>query len=50
MLEQLTSSEITELLAFYYTKNDAFKKDLERETAPQKLRDMFKGQVVKKHG
>lgn len=46
----MTSTEITELLAFYYSKTDAFKKDLEREAAPQKLKEMFKGKVVKKHG
>lgn len=50
MLEQMTSSEITEMLAFYYSKTDQFKKDLERDNAPKKLREMFKGQVVKKNG
>jgi len=48
MLEQMTSSEITEMLAFYYSRTDAFKKELERENAPKKLKEMFKGQVVKR--
>ena len=50
MLEQLTSCEITEMLAFYYSKTDDFRKTIERENAPKKLREIFKDKVVKRNG
>ena len=49
MLQNLSSKEVTELLAYNYTLTDEFKKEMKKEAAPQQLKSQFAGRVVKKN-
>ena len=49
MMQQLSSSEVTELLAYNYTGTKEFHDALKKEAAPQQLKSQFAGRVVKKN-
>ena len=49
MLQHLSSTEVTELLAYNYTLTDEFKKQMKKEAAPQELRKQLGSRVIKKN-
>ena len=49
MMQQLSSSEVTELLAYNYTGTKEFQDALKKEIAPQELRKQLGSRVIKKN-
>lgn len=46
MLEQVTSSQLTDMLAYYYLESGQYKKNVDRKAAPKRLKASL-GHLVK---